>query len=99
MPFELGFAFVAGLLTIVAPCTLPVVPFVLGGASMAGRHRTAGILAGFGGAFLTTSVLLASLLAASGATTGSLRTAAAVALSLVGASLLLPPLAHWVAAL
>ncbi len=30
MPLVLTFAFIAGLLTIVAPCTLPVVPLVLG---------------------------------------------------------------------
>lgn len=95
---EIGFAFVAGVLTIIAPCTLPVVPLVLGGASLSGRHRTVGILVGFGGAFLATSVLLASLLAAAGATTGGVRTAAALALSLVGASLLVPSIGGWLEA-
>ena len=48
MLIVLAFAFVAGLLTILAPCTLPVVPLVFGAAATGGRRRSAGILAGFG---------------------------------------------------
>lgn len=72
--FVLGFAFVAGVLTILALCTLPVVPLVLGGSSIAGRRRTLGLLVGFGGSFVVFSVLLASVLAGAGLTTSGLRT-------------------------
>ena len=37
----IGFAFVAGVLTILAPCTLPVVPLVLGGATSGGAGAAA----------------------------------------------------------
>ncbi|MDQ6794173.1 MAG: cytochrome c biogenesis protein CcdA, partial [Chloroflexota bacterium] len=40
MLIVLGFAFVAGVLTILAPCTLPVVPLVFGAAATGGRRRT-----------------------------------------------------------
>ena len=53
----LAFAFVAGLLTILAPCTLPVIPLVLGGAAGGGRRQIAGIFIGFGAAFLTVTVV------------------------------------------
>jgi cytochrome c-type biogenesis protein len=73
MPPVLVFAFVAGLLTIVAPCTLPVVPFVLGTGTTGRRRRPLGIALGFGATFVLVAVLLASLLAAAGLTTSQLR--------------------------
>ena len=83
----LGFAFVAGVLTILAPCTLPVVPLVFGAAATGGRRRTFGILAGFSLTFVLVAVVLASALAAAGLTTDGLRLASAVVLGLVGLTL------------
>jgi cytochrome c biogenesis protein CcdA/thiol-disulfide isomerase/thioredoxin len=88
----LAFALIAGILTILAPCTLPVVPLILGAASADGRRRVAGLLVGFGLTFSGTTVLLASALAAAGLTTGTLRLAAAVVLGAAGLSLALPRL-------
>ncbi|HXQ95675.1 MAG TPA: cytochrome c biogenesis protein/redoxin [Candidatus Acidoferrales bacterium] len=90
MPLVLTFAFVGGLLTILAPCTLPVVPLVLGAAGGGNNRRAIGIVLGFGASFLTLSVLLASVLATAGLSTGQLRTASALALGILGASLALP---------
>lgn len=42
-----AFALLAGCLTILAPYTLPVVPFVLGAASGQGRRRVLGVVIGF----------------------------------------------------
>jgi len=57
-------AFAAGVLTVLAPCTLPVAVLVLGGGSLGGYRRAIGIGIGFAGAFLASAVLLASALAA-----------------------------------
>ena len=89
----LVFAFLAGILTILAPCTLPVVPLVLGGTAGGGRRRIAGVFIGFGASFLAVTVVFAAALAAAGATTDRLRIAAAVLLGLVGLSLAWPRLA------
>jgi len=83
----LGFAFLAGVLTILAPCTLPVVPLVFGAAATGGRRRTVGIVAGFGLTFVLAAVVLASALAAAGVTTDQLRFASAVVLGIVGLTL------------
>jgi len=83
----LAFAFLAGVLTILAPCTLPVVPLVFGAAATGGRRRTLGILVGFGLTFVVTAVVLASALAAAGLTTDRLRFASAVVLGVVGLTL------------
>ena len=87
MLIVLAFAFLAGVLTILAPCTLPVVPLVFGAAATGGRRRTLGIVWGFGLTFVLTAVVLASALAAAGLTTDRLRVASAVILGLVGLTL------------
>jgi len=91
----LVFAFVAGTLTIVSPCTLPVVPLLVGSAAVGGRRRIAGLIIGFAGAFVATTVLLASALAAANLTTGGLRVLSAGLLALVGTVLVVPALGRW----
>ena len=91
----LVFSFVAGVLTILAPCTLPVVPLVLGAAASGGRRRTLGILAGFSLTFVAAAVLLASALAAAGLTTDRLRVASAIVLGLVGLTLVVGGVGTW----
>jgi cytochrome c biogenesis protein CcdA/thiol-disulfide isomerase/thioredoxin len=105
IPVVLLFAFVAGVLTILAPCTLPIVPFVLGAGATDGgsvgarRRRTAGFALGFAGTFVATAVLLASALAAAGVTTAGLRLASLGVLAAAGILLLAPPLRARLAAL
>ena len=86
-------AFVAGLLTVLAPCTLPVVPLVLGSAAGGGAKRPLGVVIGFGSSFVMTAVVLAAALAALGLTTDRLRALAVIGLAGLGLALLLPHLA------
>ncbi len=95
MTLLLAFAFVAGLLTILAPCTLPVVPLLLGGAAGDGRRRVAGIFTGFAASFVAATVLLSAFLAAVGLTTDRLRLVAVAALGLIGLTLAIPRLGAW----
>jgi cytochrome c biogenesis protein CcdA/thiol-disulfide isomerase/thioredoxin len=88
----LGFAFVAGILTILGPCTLPVIPLLLGGATTGGRGRIAGIFIGFGFAFVAVTVVFAAALATVGVTTDPIRLGAAAVLGFVGLSLAWPRL-------
>ncbi len=91
-------AFVAGVFTIIAPCTLPVVPLVLGSAGGGGARRPIGVVVGFALTFVLTAVLLAAGLAALGLTTDRLRTLAVVGLGVLGLLLLLPHLADGLSA-
>jgi cytochrome c biogenesis protein CcdA/thiol-disulfide isomerase/thioredoxin len=86
------FAFLAGVLTILSPCILPVVPLVLGTASGGGRARPLGIVAGLAISFTLFSVVLASTLIALGVTTDKLRWVAVLALAGFGLALLVPAL-------
>ena len=92
MPLVLAFAFIGGLLTIVAPCTLPIVPLVLGAGATGGYRRALAIMLGFGATFVALSVLLSSALLAAGITTGQLRLGSALALGIFGAFLVVPAL-------
>ena len=90
------FAFTAGVLTIVAPCTLPVLPAILGGGIGPGRYRLLGLCVGFGGTFLALTFLLAGALAALDITSSSLRSIAALVLLASGAMLAGPAIARLV---
>ena len=53
MGVAIGLAFVAGLITAISPCVLPVLPIVLAGGASGGRRRPYAIVAGL----LTTFVV------------------------------------------
>jgi cytochrome c biogenesis protein CcdA/thiol-disulfide isomerase/thioredoxin len=95
MALLLAFAFVGGALTILSPCTLPVIPFVLGSISGGRRSRTTGVVTGFGVTFMASAVLLAAALAALGIPTQPLRIGAALLLGLFGLTLAAPALTRW----
>jgi len=85
-------AYVAGALTILSPCVLPLVPIVL--SSAAQRHRLAplALAAGLVVAFTTTGFVVAAFGQALGIDTLIVRAAGAVVLCLAGVVLLAPPL-------
>jgi cytochrome c biogenesis protein CcdA/thiol-disulfide isomerase/thioredoxin len=95
MALILLFAFVAGTLTVLSPCTLPVVPLLVGSATGGGRRRVVAIAVGFAATFVGTTVVLASALAAAGLTTDRLRLVSAALLAIVGAVLVVPALGSW----
>ncbi len=88
------FAVLGGALTILSPCTLPVVPLLLGGAADGGRGRILGLFVGFALVFIAVTVALASTLAALGLTTDRLRMISVVLLGLFGATLVIPSLSR-----
>ncbi len=80
-------AIAAGFLTILAPCILPVLPFLLGTAGRS-KWRPVMIVAGFVGAFSLIGAALATAGTFLGIPSGALRTIAGVVLLLFGAALL-----------
>lgn len=88
----LGLAFLAGVLTVLSPCVLPLLPIVLGAA--ASRHRL-GPLALAGGlalSFTAIGLFVATIGFAMGLDTGVFRAVSAVVLIGVGLVLLVPRL-------
>ena len=65
LPVELGIAFLAGVITAVSPCALPVLPIVFAGGASGSRRRPyaiiAGVVVGFTGSLLAVSWILRQL--------------------------------------
>ena len=89
---QAGLAFAAGLLTVAAPCVLPVLPIVLGGSLTASdRARPLFITAGFVAAFALVTVLFSMVPTVLGLSADGLRKAAIAGLLLFGALMLWRP--------
>ena len=85
----LPFAFLAGIVTILSPCILPVLPIVLSG-SVGGRSRPYGVITGFVVSFSLFTLVLSSLVQILGIPPNALRVAAVVTILAFGLVMLVP---------
>jgi cytochrome c-type biogenesis protein len=85
-------AFVAGILSILSPCVLPILPIVLGTAASSHRWGPVALAAGLSISFVAIGLFLATVGHSIGLDAERLRYVAAVLLVIVGVVLLLPPL-------
>lgn len=99
VPAGAGFTFVAGLLTALSPCVLPLLPIVVGGAIQ--RHRAAPLLMGLGmaSAFAMGGLLVGALGPVLNIDPVFLQRGAAAMLVLFGLALLVEPLTRLVSRL
>ena len=99
-------AFVAGVLTILSPCVLPILPIVLGAAASEHRWGPAALAGGLAVSFVIIGLFAATVGYSVGLDTELFRTVAAVLMLAVGVILLVPrfqerlafagaPLANW----
>jgi cytochrome c biogenesis protein CcdA/thiol-disulfide isomerase/thioredoxin len=89
----LTFAFISGIVTILSPCILPILPVVLSGTTGRGKARPYGILAGFVISFVVFTLSLSALVSAFGISPDALRIVAVVIIALFGLVMLVPRLA------
>ncbi len=88
----LAFAFVSGIITILSPCILPVLPIVLSGSVGGGKARPFGVLAGFVVSFTVFTLTLSAIVRALGIPADALRVVAVVLIALFGIVMLVPRL-------
>ena len=89
----LGIAFLAGVITAISPCVLPVLPILLaGGASSANRLRPYAIIGGLVVSFTTFTLAGGALLSALGLPEDLLRNIAVAALLVLAVTLIWPRL-------
>jgi cytochrome c-type biogenesis protein len=91
----LALAFLAGLLTSLSPCVLPVLPLVVGGAMSQHRLGPLALCAGLSLSFSLLGVLVALATQAFGFDPLVVRTGGAVMLLLFGMALLIPRAQEW----
>ncbi|HLN09162.1 MAG TPA: cytochrome c biogenesis CcdA family protein [Xanthobacteraceae bacterium] len=87
-----GLALVAGLLSTLSPCVLPLVPIVVGAAIAEHRFGPAALAAGLAFSFVVIGLFVATIGFASGLDQDLFRSIGAVLLILVGGALLTPRL-------
>lgn len=101
-----GLAFLAGLLTVLSPCVLPILPIVFAGAASKHRHGPAALALGVAIAFAAAGLFLATIGFGLGLDQESLRPVLGIVLLVLGVVLLVPrlqvalevalaPLVHW----
>lgn len=88
----LGLALLAGVLSTLSPCVLPLLPIVLGAAASEHRLGPAALAAGLAISFTAIGLFVATIGFAAGLDTGFFRMVAAVLLIAVGIVLLVPRL-------
>jgi cytochrome c biogenesis protein CcdA len=86
----LALAFAAGLLSILSPCVLPLVPIVLGAAVTAHRLGAVALAAGLAVSFTALGLLLALVGFGLGIDAGMFRVAAAAIMIVLGVILVVP---------
>ena len=89
----IAFAFLAGVITVLSPCILPILPIILsssiGGVST-GKSRPLGVVIGFILSFTFFTLFLSTIVRLSGIPAESLRIVSVIVIGLFGASLLIP---------
>ena len=88
----LGLAFLAGLLSILSPCVLPLLPLVLGAAASEHRWGPVALAAGLALSFVSIGLFVATIGFSVGLDGGVFRTAGAILLLTIGVVLIVPRL-------
>jgi len=88
----IALAFIAGVITILSPCVLPLLPMILATATQQGKARPIGVIVGFVLAFTAATLALSALVRLLGIPPDINRTLSAVILALLGLVLIIPGL-------
>lgn len=92
MTILLVFAFLAGVVTIFAPCIWPILPIVLSAGASGGERKPLGIVTGLGLSFMLITLMLASVVKVIPFDPDSLRFFAVGIISFLGLTLIVPAL-------
>jgi len=95
----LGFAFLAGIFTVMSPCILPILPVVLSAGISKGKFRPIGIIIGLILSFTFFTLSLTAIVHATGLSANALRYAAIALIALFGLVMIFPRLSEWFAKL
>ena len=85
-------AFLAGIVTAISPCVLPVLPVAMAGAVTGGRRRPLGIVAGFVATLVVFTLALTAALEAIGLSASSQRNLGVILLIAFGLTMVVPAL-------
>lgn len=84
------FSFIAGVITVLSPCILPILPILLSGSVQGGKKRPLGITTGFILSFTFFTLTIATIVKATGLPPDVLRIVAVIMVGAFGISMLIP---------
>ncbi|HEY4831429.1 MAG TPA: cytochrome c biogenesis CcdA family protein, partial [Waddliaceae bacterium] len=91
------FAFLSGIITVLSPCILPILPALLSAGTAKGRSRPLGIIVGLIASFSFFTLTLTAIVHALGISANVLRNVAIVLVLIFGLVMLFPRLSDWFA--
>lgn len=91
------FSFIAGIVTVLSPCILPILPAILSAGAGKGRLRIFGVILGLIISFCVFTLLLTYLVQHLGISANILRYAAISIIAIFGLVMLFPQLSEWFA--
>lgn len=86
----ISFAFLGGIVTILSPCILPILPIVLSSSITGGKKRPWGVVMGFIASFTFFTLFLSAIVKVTNISADVLRTFSVVIIAGFGISLLIP---------
>ena len=90
MALLLAFSFLSGIITVLSPCILPVLPIVLSSSASSGKRRPLGVISGLIISFSIFTLLITQIVSLLGLSANALRTTAIVIIGLLGLSMIIP---------
>jgi cytochrome c biogenesis protein CcdA/thiol-disulfide isomerase/thioredoxin len=94
MPILIGFAFLAGIFTILSPCILPILPAILSAGTLKGKWRPLGIILGLIISFTFFTLALTAIVHATGLSPNILRYLAIAMIFGLGIIMIFPKLSE-----
>jgi len=86
----LFFAFLGGIITILSPCILPILPIILSSSVGGGKKRPLGIISGFIISFTFFTLFLTTIVKATGIPADTLRFISVIIIAVFGLGLVIP---------
>lgn len=84
------FAFMGGIITVLSPCILPLLPIILSSTADPSKKRPLGIVVGFVASFTLFTLTLSTIVRISGIPADSLRNLSVIILVIFGLTLIIP---------
>src|SRR4030042_5660510 len=94
MAILLAFSFLSGVVTVLSPCILPVLPIVLSSSAASGKQRPLGVITGLIISFSIFTLLITQIVSLLGLSANTLRIIAVSVIGLLGLSMIIPKLSE-----
>jgi len=90
------FSVLSGVVTVLSPCVLPVLPIVLSSSASKGKRRPLGVISGLILSFSLFTLAISQIVRVLGLSANTLRLVAVGVIGLLGVSMIIPKFTEWI---